>query len=72
MKPRHQQLLAAIRDLTDACGYRPTMRELSAAMGLSLGRVHQLVAACEREGLIARKPGIARTYRAAREETSHA
>lgn len=72
MKPREQQLLAAIKRLSDARGFQPTMRELSAAMGVSVARVHQLVIACERKGLITREPGLARTYRLSREEPSHA
>ena len=44
-----------------AKGYPPSMRELAKAAGISLTRVAQLLASCERKGFITRHRNVARS-----------
>lgn len=64
MTSRQRQLLDAIDRLTANCGYPPTMRELAPEVGVSLTRIAQLMAACEKAGFIQRgAPRVSRCYR---------
>ena len=63
---RQRQLLHAVEQMTEANGYSPTLRELAKAMSVSLTWVAILMESCEQKGLIARVPGIARTWRVIR------
>jgi len=63
---RQQQLLDAVKRMTEANGFAPTLRELAKAMAVSLTRIAQLMAACEEQGLIRKVPGICRSYRVVR------
>lgn len=65
---RERQLMAAIKNGRQAKGYAPSMRELAKAMGVSLTRVAQLMARCERKGLITRHRNVARSYAVAEVE----
>jgi len=65
MTPRTHDLTAAIRALSRG-GVAPSYQELAAALNLaSRACVHRLVRQAEREGLVERLPGRARTLRLA-------
>lgn len=63
MTSREHQLLQAIDRLTASHGFPPTMRELAPELGVSLTRIAQIMAACEKAGFIQRVPRVSRTYR---------
>jgi SOS-response transcriptional repressor LexA len=58
---RERQLMAAITTGRQAKGYPPSMRELAKAAGISLTRVAQLLARCEKKGFITRHRNVARS-----------
>jgi hypothetical protein len=60
---REKQLCEALARLTAERGYSPTLRELAPVLEVSLTRIAQVVASCQRKGLVASTPGICRTLR---------
>jgi repressor LexA len=58
------KILGFIVDWNDRRGYSPTVREISAAFGWkTTANVHQHLERMERDGLVSRQPGMARTLR---------
>jgi SOS-response transcriptional repressor LexA len=63
LSPRQAQLVATIDSLTAARGFAPSVREIAAAMNVSLARAAQLIASTEWKGAVTREPGVARSIR---------
>ena len=63
LTPRQADVLNAVGEFIDACGYSPAYCDLARATGLSESRVRQHVDRLEALGLIAREPGTARSIR---------
>jgi repressor LexA len=58
------KILGFIVDRIAARGFSPTVREISAAFGWkTTANVHQHLERMERDGLVTRQPGMARTLR---------
>lgn len=68
LSPRQAQLVATIEALTASRGFSPSVRELAAAMNISVARAAQLVASTEAKGALTREPGVARSLRIAKPE----
>lgn len=66
LSPRQAQLVATIESLTAKNGYAPSLRETAVAMGLSFGRVAQLVRSTSIKGAVTYAPGVARSLRTTR------
>ena len=64
-----QRVLRYIREFVHAHGYGPTVREIRDALGISsTSVVHSHLNRLERQWLITREPGLARTIRPAPRE----
>ncbi len=72
LSPRQEQLCSLIERLTAANGYPPSLREVSAAMNVHHTRVAQLAVTTQAKGYLTRTPGIARSWRVVRPDTSKA
>jgi len=58
------RVLQAVRSLSDARGYPPTVREIGRELGLaSPSTVHQHLLSLRRDGLVAWEPAFPRTLR---------
>lgn len=68
LTPRQRQFVEAVDRIAGEQGYAPSYRQLSAALGVNVARVQQLVAIVQRKGFVAHAPGIARSLRVVRQE----
>ena len=67
--PTRQRVLRYVREFVDAHGYGPTVREIRDALEISsTSVVHYHLSRLERQWLITREPGLARTIRPAPRE----
>jgi SOS-response transcriptional repressor LexA len=60
---RQAQLVKVVEAMTDQHGYAPSLREVALEMGVSFGRVAQLVRSTAAKGAMTYAPGIARSLR---------
>ena len=63
MKPTPAAVARAVKRLTAARGYPPTIAEAGAALGLDKTAAHRAVEAAEAAGVIERRHGLQRTMR---------
>ncbi len=71
LPPRQKEVLSLIAQLTEECGYPPTLAELAKSMGLrNRMTVHQHVAALKKKGLVRWEPGLNRSLRLVSPEPS--
>ena len=64
LPPRQREVVNLIVQLTDQCGYPPTLAELAKAMGLrNRMTVHQHVVALKKKGIVRWEPGLNRSLR---------
>lgn len=63
LSPRQAQLIATVEALTAARGFSPSVREIAAAMNVSLSRAAQLVTSTAAKGALTHEPGVARSIR---------
>jgi SOS-response transcriptional repressor LexA len=60
---RQAQLVAVVERLTAQHDYAPSLREVALEMGVSFGRVAQLVRSTAAKGAMTYAPGVARSLR---------
>lgn len=64
LPPRQRDVIRSIVELTEECGYPPTLAELAKALGLrNRMTVHQHVAALKKKGFVHWEPGLNRSIR---------
>lgn len=64
MTKKQAELLRFITDYVESKGYSPSYVEMAEHMGTtSRGRIHALVVALERDGMVTRTPNAARSVR---------
>lgn len=63
LSARQSQLVAVVEALTAKHGFAPSLREVALEMGVSFGRVAQLVRSTSIKGAVAFAPGVPRSLR---------
>lgn len=69
LSERQRQFCDVVEALTRTRGFAPTVRETARAMGLTVGRVHDLAKTTAAKGCLERVPRAARSWRVIRPTT---
>lgn len=70
LSERQRQFCDVVEALTRTRGFAPTVRETARAMGLTVGRVHDLAKTTAAKGCLERVPRAARSWRVIRPSTT--
>lgn len=70
LSPRQRELVDTIASMTNERGFPPTLREISAKLGVHFSRAATLAGYAERRGWLTHEPRVARSWRVLPEQAA--